>query len=100
MVAAAVGEIAQHLRWDVEEDLSRVAGDRVAHRLGEAAREGAHRAEDLRSRVESGLRQFLVDEDRQVIGREEMGALSESIRLLEDAVSRLEARVGAAGRAG
>jgi ubiquinone biosynthesis protein UbiJ len=100
MVAAAVGEIAQHLRWDVEEDLSRVVGDRLAHRLGETARGGARRADDLRARLESGLRQFLVDEDRQVVGREEMASLSESIRSLDAAVARLEARVGDAGRTG
>lgn len=99
MVAAAVGEVAQHLRWDIEEDLSRVVGDRLAHRLGETARSGARRAEDLRVRVESGLRQFLVDEERQVVGRDELASLSDSIRALEAAVSRLEARVGGAGRA-
>jgi ubiquinone biosynthesis protein UbiJ len=100
MVAAAVGEVAQHLRWDVEEDLSRVVGDRAAHRLGETARGGVRRAEDLRLRVESGLRQFLVEEDRQVVGRGEMALLSDSIRSLEDAVARLEARAWGAGRAG
>lgn len=98
MVAAAVGEIAQHLRWDLEEDLSRVVGDRLAHRIGQTVRGGARRTDDLRARVETGLRQFLVDEDRQVVGREEMASLSEAIRSLETAVSRLEARAGSVGQ--
>jgi ubiquinone biosynthesis protein UbiJ len=94
MVAAAVGEIAQHLRWDVEEDLSRVFGDRVAHRVGETARDGARQAEDLRGRVESGVRQFLVQEDRQLVGREEMRTLSDALRELETVVGRLESKLG------
>jgi ubiquinone biosynthesis protein UbiJ len=100
MVAAAVGEIAQHLRWDVEEDLSRVVGDRVAHRVGETAREGARQAEDLRGRLETGMRRFLVDEDRQLVARPDMAALSDAIRALEDSVVRLEARDGPTGRPG
>jgi ubiquinone biosynthesis protein UbiJ len=94
MVAAAVGEIAQHLRWDVEEDLSRVFGDRVAHRVGETARDGARQAEDLRGRVESGVRQFLVQEDRQLVGREEMRTLTDALRDLEAVVGRLESKLG------
>jgi len=98
MLAAAVGEIAQHLRWDVEEDLSRMVGDRVAHRIGQTARGGARRVDDLRGRVETGLRQFLVEEDRQVVGREELASLSDAVRSLEDIVTRLETRVGNAAR--
>jgi ubiquinone biosynthesis protein UbiJ len=93
MVAAAVGEIAQHLRWDVEEDLSRVLGDRVAHRVGQTARDGARQAGDLRDRAESGVRQFLVREDRQLVGREEMRTLSDALRDLEDVVGRLESKL-------
>lgn len=100
MLAAAVGEIAQHLRWDVEEDLSRVLGDRVAHRVGEAAREGARQADDLRGRVETGVRQFLVDEDRQLVARADMEALTGAIASLEAVVGRLEARLAATGPRG
>jgi ubiquinone biosynthesis protein UbiJ len=90
MVAAAVGEIAQHLRWDVEEDLSKVFGDRVAHRMGETAREGVRQADDLRGRVETGLRQFLVQEDPQLVGREDLRTLSEAIEGLEAVIRRAE----------
>lgn len=99
MVAAAVGEVAQHLRWDVEEDLSRVFGDRVAHRVGEAARDGARQADDLRGRVETGVRQYLVQEDRQLVGREDMRTLSDALRELDAAVGRLESKLGTGARA-
>ena len=93
MVAAAVGEIAQHLRWDAEEDLSKVVGDPVAHRIGETARAGLRQAQDVRERVETGVRRFLVDEDRQLVGREALVTLAAAIRSLEEAVGRLEARI-------
>src|SRR5690606_1836026 len=37
-VAATVGEVVESLEWDFEEDLSRVVGDPVAHRMGLAVR--------------------------------------------------------------
>jgi ubiquinone biosynthesis protein UbiJ len=95
MVAAAVGEIAQQLRWDVEEDLSRVFGDRVAHRMGETAREGVRQADDLRGRVETGLRQFLVQEDPQLVGREDLRTLAQAVEGLEAVLRRAEAALPA-----
>lgn len=47
-LAAELGWLAENLRWDVEEDLSRVVGDIPAHTLADAAR-----------RVVAGLKQFL-----------------------------------------
>jgi len=95
MVAAAVGEIAQHLRWDVEEDLSRVFGDRIAHRIGETARDGTRQALDLRERVETGVRQFLVEEDRQLVARDDLRTLADAITALDAAISKLERRLPA-----
>lgn len=37
-LAAEVGWLADNLRWDVEEDLSRIIGDAPAHAVAEAAR--------------------------------------------------------------
>jgi ubiquinone biosynthesis protein UbiJ len=40
-LAAEVNWLVDHLRWDVEEDLSRLIGDAPAHALGRAARGAA-----------------------------------------------------------
>ena len=37
-LAAEINWLADHIRWDVEEDLSRILGDVPAHMLGRAAR--------------------------------------------------------------
>jgi ubiquinone biosynthesis accessory factor UbiJ len=47
-LAAEVGWLADNLRWDVEEDLSRVVGDAPAHALVQAGR-----------KIAEGLRSFL-----------------------------------------
>jgi ubiquinone biosynthesis protein UbiJ len=49
-LAAEVNWLADHLRWDVEEDLARILGDAPAHALGEAAR-----------RVTEAVRQFMAN---------------------------------------
>jgi ubiquinone biosynthesis protein UbiJ len=85
------------LRWDVEEDLSRVVGDQIAHRLGETARRGAEQSKANRERIESGLRQFLVEDGRQLVDRSEFEALRDANRALEDSIARLEARLLSAG---
>lgn len=48
-LAAELGWLADNLRWDVEEDLSRIVGDAPAHALVSAGRN-----------VLSGLKQFLA----------------------------------------
>ena len=48
-LAAEVGWLAENLRWDAEEDLSRLIGDAPAHALGNASR-----------RLLEGLKQFLA----------------------------------------
>ena len=48
-LAAEIGWLADNLRWDVEEDLSRLIGDAPAHTLASAARQAL-----------AGLRQFLA----------------------------------------
>jgi len=45
--AAEINWLVDHVRWDIEEDLSRVIGDAPAHAMGEAAR-----------RMGQALRQF------------------------------------------
>lgn len=48
-LAAEMGWLAENLRWDLEEDLSRVLGDIPAHALADAGR-----------RLLTGLKQFLA----------------------------------------
>jgi ubiquinone biosynthesis protein UbiJ len=92
-VLGAVGELAQHLRWDIEEDLSRLVGDVVAHRMAGAARAGVLQAQAIGDRAQSGLRQFLVDEDRQLLERRQFDQFGQELSDLEARLDRLAQRV-------
>jgi ubiquinone biosynthesis accessory factor UbiJ len=47
--AAEINWLVEHVRWDIEEDVSRIVGDAPAHAMGEAAR-----------RMLQALRQFIA----------------------------------------
>ena len=91
-LAGALGEVARHLRWDVEEDLSRVAGDALARRIGGAVDAGRAAARDLRKRVESSAIGRVAGEAGPLVAGGELAALRAALDALADRIARLEAR--------
>jgi ubiquinone biosynthesis protein UbiJ len=102
MLAATLGELAQHLRWDAEEDLSRVVGDVAAHRLVRLAEQGFGFLRDLGRRFESTAGQFLGASQGPLAAGRQLGALRSDAAGLDRQLQALEARVArlARGRAG
>ena len=92
-LASEVLALAQHLRWDVEEDLSRIFGDVAAHRLAEAGRAFAGWHRDAARRLVESLADYAVDEKRVLMARQEVEGFAEAVARLRDAVERLEKRV-------
>ena len=56
--------LARHLRWEVEEDLSRVLGDVAAHRLASTGRALVAWHLDALERVAGAIGDYLIDEKR------------------------------------
>jgi ubiquinone biosynthesis protein UbiJ len=92
-LAAEVRLLVQHLRWDAEEDLSRVLGDVVAHRLAEAGRTFLAWQSDAARRILESLADYAVDEKRVLIANPEIVTFAAAVARLRDAVERLEKRV-------
>ena len=92
-LAAEILVLARHLRWDVEEELSRVLGDVVAHRLAGAARAFAAWHLDAAQRVTGALVDYATDEKKVLVRRAEFEALSEPLARLRDAIARLDKRL-------
>jgi ubiquinone biosynthesis protein UbiJ len=92
-LAAEVLALARHLRWDFEEDLSRVVGDVAAHRLADAARALAAWQADATRRVAEAFAGYATEEKRLLVRRAELGALSDGIAGLRDGVERLAKRI-------
>lgn len=93
-LAEALGEIARQIRWDAEEDLSRLAGDALARRIGTGVESGRAAARDLRARVETSAVGHLAGDGGQLVPRAELAALSVALDALESRVARLDAGAG------
>ncbi len=92
-LAAGVTLLLRHLRWDFEEDLSRLVGDVAAHRLAEGARALAAWPADAARRLGEALADYAVEEKRMLVARPELEELRAALGRLEQALERLEERV-------
>jgi ubiquinone biosynthesis accessory factor UbiJ len=92
-LAAEILVLARHLRWDVEEELSQVLGDVVAHRLAGAARAFAAWHLDAAQRVTGALVDYATEEKKLLVRRAEFEALAEPLARLRDAIARLDKRL-------
>jgi len=93
-LADALGFVFRHLRWDAEEDLSRLTGDILARRLmlgAEAAKFAHSRAW---SALGGNLAEYFTEEQKVLVTRPALDAYREELARLRDDVARLEKRVG------
>ncbi len=92
LLAGIVGELAQHLRWDFEEDLSRVVGDAGAHRAVHGAQDIGARLKDTRNRLETSAVQWLTVESPYLVDRASWIEFSAQLAELSKTVERLSAK--------
>lgn len=90
MVAAAVAEVARHLRWDLEEDLSRVVGDAHAHRLVQGAQAQLGTLRGLAERGLQAVVRQVSDDPQGVVDRSRMGALEARLNQMEASLDQLD----------
>ena len=84
--------IAQNLKWDAEEDLSRVFGDVAAHRLvGAAAGLGRWQRDTVRSFTQA-MAAYWTDEQPLVAAKTNVERFVREVDSLRDDVARLEKR--------
>lgn len=91
--AQAVSLLAKNLRWDVEEDLSKVVGDGASHRIVSAGRKASGEIKRTNERIAAGLSEYLLEEDPQLVRPRAVEALADGIRTLRDDLARLEKRL-------
>lgn len=92
MLAAAAGEVARSLRWDFEDDLSRLVGDAIAHRFGSALRAGLGQARTLRVRSGQAFQRTAAAEDGPLVANSHLAELAASVHQLSVRVGELEMR--------
>jgi ubiquinone biosynthesis protein UbiJ len=92
-LVAELEELARTLRWDVEEDLSRIFGDVLAHRAAQAGQALWRWQNDAAGRIGEALAAYAGDEARLVVRRPELAAFAASLARLARELGELEQRV-------
>ena len=91
--ASVINRLARDLRWDFEEDLSRVFGDVAAHRMAETGRGferwGGRTAEHL-GRT---FAEYWTEEQPLIASARDVEAFNREVDQLRDDVARLEKRL-------
>ncbi len=96
-LAAEIMALARHLRWDVEEDLSRLVGDVAARRVVQAGRDLAAWQADALRRLADSFADYTSEEGRLLVRRAQLETLGASVARLRDAIERLEKRIARLG---
>jgi ubiquinone biosynthesis protein UbiJ len=92
-LAAAISDVAANLRWDFEEDLSRVIGDVAAHRVGQNVRRLSAWPGDAAESAARGVAEYLTEENHVLATPLQTEEFAKSVDELRDAVERLDKRL-------
>jgi len=93
-LATEILALLRYLRWDVEEDLSRVFGDVLAHRMVGTAREFVSWQAEAGRRLAGNVMEYAVEERRMLVSRTEFEGFAAQVAKLRDDLARLEQRMG------
>ncbi|VXB50469.1 Sterol-binding domain protein [Burkholderia sp. 8Y] len=91
--ATTLAKLAEHLRWDPEEDLSRVIGDAPAHRIGIMARTVQAQAQRTGRNLLDSVAEYLLDERPQLVRKSALDAFNAELSHARDALARVEKRI-------
>jgi ubiquinone biosynthesis protein UbiJ len=91
--AAALNQIAHNLRWDIEEDLSRVVGDIAAHRLAETGRKLGAWGRQSADNLARAFAEYWTEERPLLASRADVEQFVRDVDALRDDLARLEKRV-------
>ena len=92
-LASAVQLLFRELTWDVEEDLSKITGDVVAHRVAGAARDFLAWQKDAAIRLSQNVAEYLTEERPVLVAGADAANFRRSLEILSEDCERLERRL-------
>lgn len=96
--AAALNHVARNLRWDVEEDLSRVVGDIAAHRIVDTGRKLGTWGQQSADNLARSFTEYWTEERPLLARRDDVEQFVRDVDALRDDLARLEKRVEMLGK--
>jgi ubiquinone biosynthesis protein UbiJ len=91
--ASAIHHVTRNLRWDVEEDLSRVFGDIAAHRMAESGRTLQRWSEQAVENTGRAFAEYWTEEQPLIAGARDLEEFGRAVDQLRDDAARLEKRL-------
>lgn len=91
--ADALGFVFRNLRWDLEEDLSHLVGDIVAHRAVATGKAFGEAQRRVLGNVAGNVAEYLTEERPLLVQRQALAEFARELVDLRDAVSRLDKRI-------
>jgi len=98
-LASTVQYLFRHLRWDLEEDLSRVFGDALAHRMVEGGSRFAAWNREAAEKLAQNLAEYWTEEHPMLARPAEVRQFLADVDRLRDDLARLEKRIEALTKA-
>lgn len=92
-LATVVNQVWRNLRWDIEEDLARVFGDIVAHRMAETGRTLRRWGEDSADNLARSFAEYWTEENPLIARRRDIEQFNADVDRLRDDLARTEKRV-------
>ncbi|WP_420105282.1 ubiquinone biosynthesis accessory factor UbiJ [Herbaspirillum huttiense] len=91
--ANAISQLSQKLRWDAEDDLSRVVGDVAATRIVSGARCLFDAARTTQRKLTENLAEYFLEEQPMLIRPRQLQDFSADVVRLRDDLERLSKRI-------
>ncbi|MBV8626354.1 MAG: SCP2 sterol-binding domain-containing protein [Paraburkholderia sp.] len=91
--ATVIAKLAEHLRWEPEEDLARLVGDAPASRIASLARSAGDHARRTGRNLLDSIAEYLLDENPQLVRRSALDDFNAELARARDALARVEKRV-------
>ena len=92
-LATALAKVLSQIRWDYEEDFSKLAGDIPASKISAFARESAHTAKDSATNLANMLSEYWQEEKPMLAKKRHVEQFNAEVDNLRADVERMEKRL-------
>jgi ubiquinone biosynthesis accessory factor UbiJ len=91
--ANTISQLAQTLRWEAEDDLSKLFGDIAAVRMVAGAKQAVQYAKDTHQKIQENLAEYFLEENPMLVRPAAVAAFGSEVNKLRDDVERFAKRL-------